>query len=55
MAWQQAVKGGVILDQKEMLTLATGLFACEQPNITPAGHPTYIEFRTEYMEKLFGK
>jgi len=55
MAWQQAVKGGVILDQKEMLSLATGLFACGQPNITPSGHPTYIEFRTEYMEKLFGK
>ncbi|HEY4336991.1 MAG TPA: DNA mismatch repair protein MutL, partial [Puia sp.] len=55
MAWQQAVKAGVPLDQKEMLTLATGLFACEQPNITPAGHPTYLEFRTEYMDKLFGK
>jgi DNA mismatch repair protein MutL len=55
MAWQQAIKAGVVLDQKEMVTLATGLFACEQPNTTPSGHPTYIEFRTEYMEKLFGK
>jgi DNA mismatch repair protein MutL len=55
MAWQQAVKAGAGLDQKEMRALATGLFACEQPNTTPAGHPTYIEFRKEYVEKLFGK
>jgi DNA mismatch repair protein MutL len=55
MAWQQAVKAGATLDQKEMLALATGLFACEQPNITPDGHPTYIEFRKEYVEKLFGR
>lgn len=55
MAWQQAVKAGAPLDQKEMRALATGLFACEQPNTTPAGHPTYIEFRKEYVEKLFGK
>ncbi len=55
MAWQQAVKAGAPLDQKEMSALATGLFACEQPNTTPAGNPTYIEFRKEYVEKLFGK
>jgi DNA mismatch repair protein MutL len=55
MAWQQAVKAGSSLDQQEMRTLAAGLFACEQPNSTPAGHPTYIEFRKEYVEKLFGK
>ena len=55
MAWQQAVKAGAPLDQKEMRALAISLFACEQPNTTPAGHPTYIEFRKEYVEKLFGK
>jgi DNA mismatch repair protein MutL len=55
MAWQQAVKAGAALDQKEMRVLAAGLFACEQPNTTPSGNPTYIEFRKEYVEKLFGK
>lgn len=55
MAWQQAVKSGSLLDKKEMRALASALFACDQPNITPAGHPTYIEFRKEYVEQLFGK
>jgi DNA mismatch repair protein MutL len=55
MAWQQAVKPGITLDQKEMKALVDGLFTCEQPNSTPGGHPTYIEFRKEYVEKLFGK
>ena len=55
MAWQQAIKAGTALDQKEMKALADGLFACGTPNTTPAGNPTYIEFRKEYVEKLFGK
>ncbi|MDP4148950.1 MAG: DNA mismatch repair endonuclease MutL [Bacteroidota bacterium] len=55
MAWQQAVKPGAALDQSEMRALVDGLFACEQPNVTPSGQPTYIEFRKEYVEKLFGK
>ncbi len=55
MAWPQAVKAGAPLDPKEMRALATGLFACEQPNTTPAGFPSYIEFSNEYVEKLFGK
>lgn len=55
MAWQQAVKPGSPLDQKEMKALVEGLFAGAQPNITPGGNPTYIEFSKEYVEKLFGK
>lgn len=55
MAWQHAVKPGRILTQKEMKTLAEDLFACGQNNITPAGNPTYISFKTDYLEKMFGK
>jgi len=55
MARQQATKAGNALDEKEMRVLVEGLFACMQPNITPGGDPTYIEFRKEYVEKLFGR
>jgi DNA mismatch repair protein MutL len=55
MARQQAVKPGVSLDEKEMRALVEGLFVCRQPNITPGGDPTYIEFRKEYVERLFGR
>jgi DNA mismatch repair protein MutL len=55
MAWQQAIKPGAALDQSEMRALVDGLFLCAQPNVTPGGQPTYIEFRKEYVEKLFGK
>ncbi|HWK02369.1 MAG TPA: DNA mismatch repair endonuclease MutL [Puia sp.] len=53
MARQQAVKPGNSLGEKEMRALVDGLFAARQPNITPGGDPTYIEFRKEYVENLF--
>jgi len=53
MARQQAVKPGNPLGEKEMRTLVDGMFATRQPNITPGGDPTYIEFRKEYVETLF--
>ena len=55
MAKQQAIKAGRALDNSEMKTLVEELFATRQPNVTPGGEPTYIEFRKEYVEKLFGK
>jgi DNA mismatch repair protein MutL len=55
MSWQQAIKAGSPLDEKERRAIVDGLFACAQPNMTPAGYPTYIEFRKEYVEKLFGR
>ena len=55
MARQQAVRPGAPLDEKEMRTLVDGLFVCAQHNVTPGGDPTYIEFKKEYMEKLFGR
>jgi len=55
MAKQQAVKAGTPLEEKEMRALVEELFVTLQPNTTPGGEPTYIEFRKEYVEKLFGR
>lgn len=55
MARQQAVKPGTPLGEKEMRTLVDELFACARPNITPGGDPTYIEFKKDYVERLFGR
>lgn len=55
VAWQQAVKAGVALAEKEMHQLAQDLFACRQPNTTPSGRPTYLEFKKEQLEKMFGR
>ena len=55
MARQQAVRPGTVLDEKEMRRLVDDLFACAQHNITPGGDPTYIEFKKDYVEKLFGR
>ena len=55
MAWQQAIKGGTPLTQKEMKTLVTDLFDCEAPNITPNGKPTYTAFKKNELDKMFGR
>lgn len=53
LARQQAVKSGVRLTEREMRHLLTDLFASSQPNISPDGSPTYLEFRQEQLEKMF--
>ena len=55
VAWQQAIKGSVALSEKEMQYLIQDLFICQQPNITPSGRPTYLHFRQEQLEKMFGR
>ena len=55
LAWQHAIKAGTSLTEKEMRVLAEKLFDCMHPNTTAGGNPTFIEFRKEYVEKLFGK
>jgi len=55
LARQQAIKPGTLLTEKEMRALVDGLFACAQHNVTPSGDPTYIEFKKDYVEKLFGR
>lgn len=55
LARQQAVKAGVRLTEREMKQLMADLFACEQPNITPDGNPSYLEFKEEQLQKMFGR
>ena len=53
VAWQGAVKTGTVLSEKEMEGLVNDLFACKQPNASPSGRPTYVEFKREQLEKMF--
>jgi DNA mismatch repair protein MutL len=54
LAWQQSIKCGRELSEKEMEVLVNDLFQCKQPNISPDGKPTYLEFRKDQLEKMFG-
>lgn len=53
LATQQAVKTGMQLTDREMISLVKDLFSCSQPGITASGSPTYIEFKKDYIEQLF--
>lgn len=53
LARQQAIKGGTRLTEREMRSLINDLFACAQPNTTPDGYPTFLEFKQEQLEKMF--
>ena len=55
LARQQAIKTGVRLTEREMRQLVNDLFACDQSNSTPDGNPTYLEFKQEQLERMFGK
>ena len=55
MAWQRAVKPGRALSKEEMHDMLSELFASPQPNTTAGGHPTYIEFKWEYLNSLFNR
>ncbi len=55
LAWQQAIKPGTALTVKEMKALVENLFHCKTPNVTPNGNPTYMEFKKDYLDKMFGK
>ena len=53
VAWQQAIKTGTSLTEKEMESIVLDLFACATPNVTPSGRPTYLEFKKDGLEKMF--
>ena len=55
MARQQAIKAGQALGQREMASLVRDLFKCSTANITPTGSPTYIEFKEDYLDRMFGR
>jgi DNA mismatch repair protein MutL len=55
LALQQAIKAGTALTDKEIKVLVEELFNCTTPNSTPNGKPTYLEFKKEELNKLFGR
>jgi DNA mismatch repair protein MutL len=55
LARQQSIKTGTRLTEREMRQLVNDLFACEQSNATPDGNPTYLEFKQEQLERMFGR
>ena len=55
LALQQSIKAGTPLSEKELISIVEALFACLAPNITPNGKPTYLEFKKEELDKMFGR
>lgn len=55
LARQQAIRAGIRLTEREMRQLVNDLLACGQSNVTPDGNPTYLEFKQDQLEKMFGK
>ena len=54
LAWQQSIKQGKSLSEKEMRGLLEQLFMCTVPNATPGGKPTYVSYKLNDLEKIFG-
>jgi DNA mismatch repair protein MutL len=55
LALQQSIKASTALTEKEMKVLVEELFNCSTPNSTANGKPTYLEFKKEELDKLFGR
>jgi DNA mismatch repair protein MutL len=55
LALQQSIKAGTSLTEKEMKVLVEELFNCAVPNSTANGKPTYLEFKKDELDKMFGR
>ena len=55
LSLQQSIKSGTSLSEKEMKVLVDELFTCSIPNSTPNGKPTYMSFKKEELDKMFGR
>lgn len=55
LSLQQSVKAGTSLTEKEMKALVEDLFNCSTPNTTANGKPTYLEFKKDELDKMFGR
>ena len=55
LALQQAIKPGTHLTEKEIKILVEDLFNCTTPNVTANGKPTYLEFKKDELNKMFGR
>ncbi|MGN6533546.1 MAG: DNA mismatch repair endonuclease MutL [Ginsengibacter sp.] len=55
MSWQQSIKAGTYLSEKEMIRLVEDLFNCTINNTTPTGKPVFLEFKKDELNKMFGR
>ncbi len=55
LARQHAIKPGKALSPEEMQNLIDRLFACTQSQTSPSGRFTFIPFRIEELDKMFGR
>lgn len=55
LARQHAIKPGKVLTPDEMQNLIDQLFACKQSQTNPSGRFTFIPFRIDELDKMFGK
>lgn len=55
LARRAAVKSGQKLAKEEMDAMVEGLFACNSPNFTPDGRPTFFIFGSSKIEDCFNQ
>ncbi|MFY8091707.1 MAG: DNA mismatch repair endonuclease MutL [Chitinophagaceae bacterium] len=55
LAKQHAIKEGIALSNSEIVHLVNDLFACDAPNISASGNPTFLEFKEAYLDRMFGR
>jgi DNA mismatch repair protein MutL len=55
LAKRSSIKPGHLLDQQEMNAMIDQLFACQQPNYTPDGKPTFILLGLDKIANLFNR
>ncbi|MEM8893896.1 MAG: DNA mismatch repair endonuclease MutL [Bacteroidota bacterium] len=55
LAKRSSIKPGAGLDQLEMDSMIDQLFACEQPNYTPEGKPTFVLLGLDKIANFFNR
>ncbi len=55
LAQRHAIKPGKKLSSNEMQSFIDQLFACSQSQMTPSGKYTFIPFRIDELDKMFGR
>lgn len=55
LAKRASIKSGQKLRKEEMDALVEGLFACQNPNFSPEGTPTFFIFDTSKIEDCFNR
>ena len=55
LAYSASIKQGKVLSAQEMQNLIDELFACKNPQSTPAGKKTFVKYTLEELDKAFEK